>query len=174
MKLIGLIGKARVGKDTVAAHLCAEHGIGSYAFADPMKWMLHQAFPEVDFYEGDREAPIDWLGKSPRQLLQTLGTEWGRDCVHPDLWVLIAENECQVAKQLGQSLAVTDVRFHNEADMILRNGGELWLVVRPDATQVAIHISEEAQWDAYPTTLITNDGTFDELHAQIEARLADA
>lgn len=169
MKLIGLVGKARVGKDTVAEHLHSHHCLNRYAFADPMKTMLGSVFGDR-FYGGDRESPIDWLGKSPRQLMQTLGTEWGRNCVHPELWTLLAEQEWLLTKARGHAigLVISDVRFHNEADMILRNGGSLVHVVRDTAEAVNAHASEQFTWDDYPMLTLINDGTIAELHTQVD------
>ena len=172
MKLIGLIGRARVGKDTVAEHLRIYHGFSQYAFADPMKDMLEVVFGDR-FRTGDREAPIDWLGKSPRHLMQTLGTEWGRNCVHPDLWTLLAEREVEYHAKYRYNLVISDVRFHNEADMILRHGGELWHVLRGDAPVVATHGSECAQWDHYPARLLNNNGTLDQLYRNIDLLMAE-
>lgn len=173
MKLIGLMGKARVGKDTVAKHLHKRHLSNLRAFADPLKAMLEAAFGN-QFRTGDRELPIDWLGKSPRQLMQTLGTEWGRQAVHPELWVLLAERQwathtaSRFNRENGVNLVFTDVRFHNEADMILRHGGELWQILRPEASAVNGHVSEQADWRNYAPHLIHNDGTLNELYARID------
>lgn len=176
MRLIGLIGKARVGKDTVAEYLHEHHLFNRRAFADPLKTMLASVFGNR-FDNGDREQPIEWLGKSPRQLMQTLGTEWGRNCVHPDLWVLLAEREWAIHtasrynREHGINLVFTDVRFHNEADMILRQGGELWQILRPEAFAVNEHVSELADWSAYPRRLIHNDGTLDDLYTLVSLAL---
>lgn len=171
MKLIGLIGKARVGKDTVALRLCEKHNFYQYAFATPMKDMLTVAFGN-HFHHGDREKPLAWLGKSPRQLMQTLGTEWGRDLVHPDLWTLLAEREVKAAQWIDADMVISDVRFHNEADMILRHGGELWHILRDDAEPAAPHSSEEYDWSGYTQRrIIHNNGAIDELHAVVDALL---
>lgn len=172
MRLIGLIGAARVGKDTVAEHLHGEHCYNRYAFADPMKDMLEVVFGDK-FRDGGREAPIEWLGKSPRYLLQTLGTEWGRTCVHPELWTVLAEQEWLKTKARGNAigLVISDVRFHNEADMILRNGGELWHILRDGAPVVNAHISEQHSWDDYPRTKIFNNTSLDALHATVDSIL---
>lgn len=179
MRLIGLIGQARVGKDTVAQHLHEHHKSNPRAFADPLKDMLEVVFGN-QFRVGDRELPIDWLGKSPRQLMQTLGTEWGRNCVHPDLWVLLAERQWAIHtasrfnREHGINLVFTDVRFHNEADMILQQGGELWHILRNDVPKVAEHASELYDWATYPRHIITNNGTLDELYAYIDRLMEPA
>lgn len=165
MKLIGLIGRARVGKDTVAHYLTRGYNFSHIAFADPMKEMLETAFGGIDFRDGDREQPIDWLGKSPRQLLQTLGTEWGRNCIHPDIWTLIAEQKIKAATQ---SIVISDVRFHNEADMILKHGGELWHIQRDTTEKINTHVSEQCSWDTYQTKTIENNGSLEELYLKVE------
>lgn len=166
MKLIGLIGRARSGKDTVAGYLARRHMFAHIAFADPVKEMLEVAFGDL-FRDGDREKPIDWLGKSPRQLMQTLGTEWGRNRVHPELWVLLTEQKVKHFVELDMPLVISDVRFHNEADMILKHGGELWQIQR-DGASVAEHISEQAQWDTYQTKTIENNDSLEELYLKVE------
>lgn len=57
---------------------------------------------------------------TPRMLMQMLGTEFGRDMVHPNLWVNALMNEYKKQKWL-----VTDVRFPNEAKAIKDRGGIL-------------------------------------------------
>lgn len=175
MRLIGLIGQARVGKDTVAAHLYRQHDFEQTSFAYRMKLMLQAAFPDVNFNGGDREQPIGWLGKSPRHLMQTLGTEWGRNCIHPDLWTMLTARDIAAARSNNfGGLVVTDVRFHNEANMILAQGGELWHVLRDDAPKVAAHESELYDWANFPRRIIANDGTLDELYAQVDALMVTA
>lgn len=172
-RLIGLIGQARVGKDTVGNQLAGSYNFATYAFADPIKEMLETVFGNR-FRDGDRESPIEWLGKSPRHLMQTLGTEWGRQQIHLELWVLLAEQRVKLAKLAqarNQNLVITDVRFPNEADMILRNGGELWHITRNDTAGVDSHISEHADWSGYDTVSVSNNGTLEELYAQVDALL---
>jgi hypothetical protein len=156
----------------VAAHLYRQHEFEQTSFAAPMKQMLEAAFPGVNFHSGDREAPIEWLGKSPRQLMQTLGTEWGREQVNPALWTLLAEHQIENARQNhSPGLVLSDVRFHNEADMILRNGGELWHIHRDGAADVGDHASESADWSDYPRTVIGNNGTLDQLYSVLDTLL---
>lgn len=91
--LIGFTGRAQVGKDTAAAHLRAAHGFRQIAFADPLRAMLQTGFglTAKDFEPGRKEELLPLIGKSPRQLMQSMGTEWGRTLVSPDVWVTLAE-----------------------------------------------------------------------------------
>lgn len=169
-KLIGLVGRARVGKDTAAHHLADNHGLIPYAFAEPVKTMLEPVFGDL-FYTGDREQPIDWLGKSPRQMMQTLGTDWGRDMIHPDLWVLIADQQWKNYPG-GAGMVATDVRFRNEAEWVLREGGTLIHIVRPDAELVNAHASEQVPLSDLCTFTIENTGTIEDLYTQVDGVMA--
>lgn len=145
--LIGLTGRARSGKTTAAEHLARTYLLEQYAFADPLRDGLMAIFnlDPTDF-EGDRkEQPLGWLDCSPRQLMQSMGTEWARNTVHPDVWVKLAEQNLEyMTKALGAVLGfvVSDVRFENEADLIRRRGGTIIHILRPNALAVNPHISE--------------------------------
>ena len=145
--LIGLTGRARSGKSTAAEHLVGTYLLEHYAFADPLRDGLMAIFnlDPTDF-EGDRkEQPLAWLERSPRQLMQSMGTEWARNTVHPDVWVKLAEQNLDyMSNALGAVLGfvVSDVRFENEADLIRRRGGTVIHILRPNALAVNPHISE--------------------------------
>lgn len=171
-RLIGLIGRARSGKDTVAEHLRDTYGMNSYAFADPLKDMLTGVFGDL-FRSGDREKVIEWLGKSPRQLMQSLGTQWGRDCVHPELWTLLADQMWKDYLTMGwgggAGVVISDVRFRNEAEWILRQGGLLISLSRDGATAVADHVSEQNIPFDLANVSLENNGTVEELAAAVTA-----
>lgn len=51
--------------------------------------------------------------------MQTVGTEWGHDMIHRDLWVKVVEQKIrQVRREGATGVVVSDVRFDNEADFI--------------------------------------------------------
>ena len=140
--LIGLAGRARTGKDTTAQFLLAQYGGYTYAFADPIRRML-KAGLGVDlnepYWQARKEMEIPAIGCSPRQLLQRLGTEWGRELIHPDLWVILAADHLQ---RHGRGMIVTDVRMENEAAWVRRMGGTLIHLRRSAAAKVVEHRSE--------------------------------
>lgn len=60
---------------------------------------------------------------TPRRMLQLIGTECGRDIIHPNIWVnALFADYTQHSKWI-----ITDVRFPNEAKAIQKKGG---LVIR--------------------------------------------
>ncbi|WP_043309539.1 deoxynucleotide monophosphate kinase [Pseudomonas sp. ML96] len=171
--LIGLAGRARVGKDTVARYLAAHLTLISYAFADPLKQalasMFHLTASQLDGAE--KEQPLPWLGKSPRELMQRLGTEWGRNQVHPQLWLLLAELNLQLLAEHDQAMkgvVIRDVRFDNEAEWVRSKGGVILHITRPDADEVAHHSSESGVRRCASDFALVNDGTLNDLYDELD------
>lgn len=173
--LIGLAGRARSGKDSIASHLEKKHGFFSFAFADPIKRGAQELFGLTDtetWHELAKETTIPAWGLSPRRMFQLLGTEFGRELIHPDIWIMRAHMEIQDLLGKGyRRICVSDVRFKNEADMIRKLGGILWYIDRPDAEVVATHKSEDGAvlLRGSAERIIQNDGTLDALYKKIDA-----
>ena len=95
--------------------------------------------------DGDlKRAPCAHLaGRTPTHAQQTLGTEWGRDLIAPDLWLVAWEREARRRLAGGAPAIINDfVRFENEATAIRALGG---VVVRLDGRRdprVEAHPSE--------------------------------
>lgn len=171
-KLIGLCGKARAGKDTVAKYLAETHEYHMVWFAAPIKNMLRVMSTLItwDHLYGDKkEEIIPQLGVSARWMMQTLGTEWGRKCVDENLWINIAKHDVKRSLNFCFDVVVSDVRFDNEADAIKELGGEIWLVNR-DTTcyDVQHHISEAGVSEHLIDKVIDNSGTIQQLYKNIE------
>lgn len=151
MRIIGIAGKAGVGKDTAADHLVSNHGFIRYGFADPMKAML--AVIGVDATDRNtKELPHPLLVASPRQMAQELGTAWMRERVHLDGWLILAGEFMDKtlwswvrSGKVGPEPAfvISDVRFENEAQWIRAQGGIIWHMVRQNAASVREHKSEK-------------------------------
>lgn len=170
LPLIGITGRARSGKDTIGSYLVENHRYHQVSFAEPLRQFVCNLIGidrrALDFVKED---PVPWLGKSPRQMLQTLGTEWGRVLVNENIWVLVAMDE--VARTLrvsGKASVITDVRFDNEADAIRQRGGRIIHVARPDALAVATHASEAGVRKEYGDFTVLNDGSLSDLYAVVD------
>lgn len=174
--VIGLAGKARHGKDTVADYLVVNHGFVRLAYADAIRDMLEIGLGiELRYLTTDKEAIIPWLGVTGRHLMQTLGTEWGRSHVRPDLWRLLLARKIDALADDGDRIVISDVRFRNEADWVrgvLR--GHLWHVYRPGLIggPASDHASE-AGITIYPGEryLINKEGDFAHLYDAVEDAL---
>ena len=144
-KLLGLTGKARSGKDTVGSILKRHFPASTISLASPIRDSLKAmiGLQDQDFQGKPKETPIPWLGKSPRQMMQTLGTEWGRGMVNENMWLLLAQQKIDKAHNLCRHAVITDVRFENEATFIREQGGTIWHIDRDTrAYNVSPHASE--------------------------------
>lgn len=164
-KLIGLAGPAYCGKDTVGAILKTHFPLKTISFADPIRDALRLPFSltHEHFYGSLKEVPLPWVNKSPRQLMQTLGTEWGRGMVHEDLWLILAEQKVEELHASGYHVAITDCRFENEAARIRQAGGVVWHIQRDGTKSVNAHKSEAGVAFAWGDTVIDNNGTIEDL-----------
>lgn len=97
---------------------------------------------------------------TPRYLLQTLGTQWGRDSIHPHIWVRSLINRLSH----DEVTIITDLRFPNEARAIEENDGITIRINRPGLETSDIHESEIAL-DGYQDFdfVVENDGSLDDL-----------
>jgi deoxynucleotide monophosphate kinase-like protein len=162
--IIGIHGPAGAGKDTLAEFmLAADPTLYRYALASPIKRMLAAGL-NIDmsdpYWVAHKENIIPLLGKSPRQLMQTLGTEWGREMVNPDLWVIIAQ---AIFVERGRGMVVTDVRFEDEAKWIRENGGRIVRIQRAGALSVNPHASEVGIPQDMNDVFVVNNGTLEDL-----------
>lgn len=165
MILIGIAGKARSGKDTVADML-VEQGMVKYSFAAPLKAGVRVMFGLTrDHTDGDlKEDIVPWIGRSPRYLMQTIGTEYGRELVATDIWLRCAERVIADAEESGATgLVIPDVRFDNEAEWLRGMGGLLVHLHRPDADKVQAHRSEAGVSPDWGDYTISNHAGLDAL-----------
>lgn len=180
-RIIGLAGRAGTGKSTVAQALCAHHAFVEVALAGPIKRGLAAMLDlPIEIFDdpATKDAPIDWLRNvSPRRLMQTLGTGWGRQIIADDLWLILARRRiAQLTAQADRlhiaGIVVSDLRYADEADLVRQLGGTVWHIVRA-APPVAPHCSE-AGIPAQPGDRTTdNTGTREQLDAAIEHLLYD-
>jgi hypothetical protein len=106
-------------------------------------------------------------------MAQTLGTEWGRELVHPQLWVLMAQRRWDAAKAAGLDLVITDVRFENEVEWLRGAGGRVIYLARPGVEAVSAHASEQYDASALADWVICNDNTIDILLHRVDEAVTE-
>lgn len=131
------------GKSTAAAYLAAKHGYTLVKFAAPLKSMMRMLGLTDEHIEGSlKEMPCPLLcGKTPRYAMQTLGSDWARDMIGPDLWVKAWRELASDVLDQGGRVVCDDMRFANEETAIRQLGG---MVVRLEGRGgiAGAHVSE--------------------------------
>lgn len=165
--IIGLVGYAQSGKDTVADILINKHGFVRKAFADKIKEFVYE------FDDPRLKIMIDHQGwnyakKIPhvRNLLQSVGVA-ARNVFGEDFWVDMTMKEVDKYSKY----VFTDVRFKNEALTIKLMGGEIWRIERPGIGPVNNHISELELKDYEADRVLVNGGSLDELGLLVQTRI---
>ncbi|WP_201271833.1 AAA family ATPase [Sinorhizobium meliloti] len=162
-RLVALTGAAGSGKSTATRYLVEHHGYTLVKFAGPLKDMCRALGLDDRQIEGDlKEVPCDILaGRTPRHAMQTLGTQWGRDCIAEDFWIRLWKMRAVQHKRV----VVDDCRFPNEADAVRKLGGMI-IKLEGRGGIAGSHASEAGcgQHDA----VVTNDGCVTELYTSVE------
>jgi len=175
----GIAGRAGSGKDEIARYLVQKHGFIRRAFADGLKDAARAIFglDGEQVYGDKKEVVDDYWRRTPREILQLLGTECLRRGYGDDVWVRALKRYIDLETRRWeptfgdqQAWVIPDVRFVNEAEAIRAWGGRLIRVTR-DVGDVGIagHASEHDlddyhAWDAE----VPNRGTLDDLYQQVE------
>ena len=172
IKLIGIHGKARSGKDTLASVFVEEHGFVRMAFADPLKaaaCILFDWPPELVFSDEIKEFKSPLWGITGREAFQKLGTEAMRGTFGDDFWIKRWAADYNKIKG-KHSVVVSDVRSNAEAEIIRQLGGVVVHLDRSGAGlkgREALHSSESGiTFNRVRDVRIRNDGTLDELANQ--------
>ena len=150
------------------------------------EWVAYKAAGSSVLYATEEEirktTPIPIKVRlTPRLLLQLLGTECGREIIHPNIWInaLFADyktlgfGDGDVAVLEFPNWIITDVRFPNEAQAIKDRGGVVIRVNRYDENGMPYktlnnHPSEIALNDYDFDYVIENDGSIEELVEKVK------
>lgn len=187
MLVIGLMGRAGSGKDSVADIVCETVNAARFAFATLLKKEAAAAF-RVDARLFDnrqlKETPIRQLALArcaepafvafagrelgllgplkPRTIMQVWG-DWRRS-QDRDYFIPPAAYTRRMAMAGGHvAMVVTDVRFANEAQWVADHGGVLWKIERAGLPPVNSHQSEWSIRELRADAVVRNDGSLDEL-----------
>jgi hypothetical protein len=152
---VGIIGRARVGKDTAGAWLVDNRGYRRIGFADALKDAALTLNPIIadhgddmgpDYYRlSDIVRDYGWEqakeSHEVRRTLQELGM--AIRAIDSEFWLRAALAKVTEANESGVPAVITDVRFPNEADRLRRAGFHLVYIDRPGVPQLD-HASEGA------------------------------
>jgi hypothetical protein len=173
---IGIIGRARVGKDTAGRWLVDNRGYRRVAFADALKEAALKVDPPV---QGQMSAPLrlaeavrrgGWesakdMYPEVRRFLQELGA--AVRAIDEDFWLRAAMRKVMEANDAGVPVVITDVRYPNEAASLRRAGFHLVYIDRPGAPQMD-HASENSLTQDDADYILWNDVDVSYLHRAVE------
>lgn len=167
---IVLLGKAGAGKDTVADYLVRHYGFRKYAFADSLKAVARQLWPER--FEDCK----------PRKLLQDIGAKMRE--IDAAVWINCVFRRI-AAEQPGR-VVISDCRYPNEyyacVDRYfipvvvwcrddIRHRRLFLRDHRALTDDEASHASEQME-PPNGAWVLDNNGTFDDLYRQIDEMMA--
>jgi hypothetical protein len=180
---IGLIGKARSGKDTAALHLVRTRAYTRLAFADPLKEMALSIDPLIP--------SVERIHVRLSTLIRDVGWEYAKD-TYPEVrrilqhtgqtvreyddefWLTAMRRKLNNAEAWNLPVVVSDVRYPNEAGMLRSRGFRLVRIIRPTGAAVtmrearaAMHASETALDDFAADVTITNVGSVTDLYEEL-------
>jgi hypothetical protein len=180
--IIAISGKIGSGKSTVG-DIFEKQGFVLDSFAKSVKDICSILFGyDRNKIEGSTPADRLWrekidknntnlIGKdfTPRDAMVLVGTEFGRNMIHPNIWIETLFNRSDKNKDL----LITDLRFPNEYEEIKKRGGIVIRINRPNLTNLinnsnsSNHISECALDNHNFDYVINNDGTLYDLEISI-------
>jgi len=164
--IIGFTGKKHSGKTTAVGGLPSK--FISISLADPVREVCKLVFGFTDEELNDqrlKETPVArWPHISPRQAMQTVGTDMFREHF-PEVWLQVFKRRL---KQLANTdVVVPDVRFLNEAETIRSLGGHIIRITRGSLDSSDPHPSEVEMDSIEPDVVLENSGSVDDLQTDV-------
>ena len=186
--IIGLVGKARCGKTTLAEHWERRFGFEIISFADPLKEMMGYALPanrpplELLYWPGAVPDAVsagkepDWrellyVRRTPftRWLLQFVGTDVVRDGIDKNYWAKQGARRIIASKFANKNVVIPDLRFENEALIVQRLFGQIIKIERAESSGAIeaglAHRSETELDQIEADRILENKGTMKEFLA---------
>ena len=157
-KIIGLVGRARSGKDTVANFFRQTHILRR--FAQPMKDAVKALYGWSDIaIENLKDAPDPYWGLTPRAAMIHMA-ETTKKLVSQDFFVKRLFGDWS-----GEPIVIADVRYENEVQAIHERGG---ITIKIKRSSVPKHEFEDQIDELQTTYEVGNDGTLHDLRVEIE------
>jgi len=178
---IVLIGKRRVGKDTVAQYLKEVYEANLITLAKPMKVFVQDLFGWSDEYLEQHKDEVDpRYGISYRQVMTSLGTDFFQFILglkYPEFEKITGRN-IHVKRaireiQIDKINVITDCRMLHELQYIKQKLVNV-IFVKVDRTIERTnaedeHVSEKEVDELSADYILYNNGTFNELYNNIDS-----
>ena len=134
------------------------------------EWWVFK-FPNNQISTYKKDVPDFWqkylIKLTPRLLLQLLGTECGRQIIHPNIWV----NSLFADFAVDSKWIISDLRFPNEFNAIKERGGIIFRVNRKGFENTGNHESETALDNHVFDYTIENNSSLEQLKRDVRELL---
>lgn len=182
--IIGVTGKARSGKSTISEHLCRHYGFTEYALASGLKRAASALFGwSLPYIEENKDNIDPLFGISPRQVLQSLGTDFTQHFLsemYPEYgrvtgrFLHMKRFHSFLTMTSKDRIVIPDIRFPHEINYLTLSFNSVIIlkVSRPRELRgdVSPHRSEHHIDDLSADYFIHNDtNTFSALYAEVDA-----
>ncbi len=182
--IIAFCGLAQSGKSTAVRAVrqflkanAPNAAVHELSFAEPLKETYRaitgEAFLDVAEYKNAPSAMFE--GLTNRQVIQKIGTDALRNSFDKRIWIKCLQKKVEGIAQNGHEsyILISDLRFANEADWVIRNNGIVVQIQRKGVVSDG-HESENTtvvygsdKTVLVPGHIIKNDGTLEELYEKI-------
>lgn len=179
IKVILICGRKGSGKTTIAKYIEGS-GYLRMRFANRLKKMLVDGLGiDPEYVDGSKkEEPCPELcGRTARHAMMTLGTEWGREMIHPDIWVNALLRGIKECVEVGVTkFVIDDLRFLSEeawARVTLSEIADVKIIkVLRDGLEKSDHQSEKETDLIKADLMILNYGSYDTLYKALHLMLS--
>jgi hypothetical protein len=180
-RIIGITGRKFSGKDTLGNFFVKEKGYQKIAYADALKDAVKSIFDfDDEQLNGSKKEVIDeFWNKTPRQILQFVGTDLFRNHTYEIMPNIGKDIWCQVVKRkilnkLNENpnikFVITDARFHNEVNVVRELGGTV-IKLNRNTGHTDNHESEALIDELYCDYQYENNGSREELYQMVSSEL---
>ena len=125
----------------------------------------------ITYTEDNKRSDEDLIKLTPRLLLQLLGTEAGRNIIHPNIWVNALMSNYRreyrqhkeieyIEEKIYPNWIITDMRFPNELEAIIKRGGITIRVNRVNGNETPYQIAYREAHE-HPSETALDNATFD-------------
>lgn len=172
--ILGLCGKKRSGKSTLANHLVQNHGFVSITIAEPLKETIGRRLfylTEEQLYGAEKDIVDPRWDCTPRSIWQSVGRylrdQFGEDFLGKR--ALYRVGELLVIYPKGVRAVISDIRLPRELEMIDLVGGLTCRVIK-EGQESEDQDETETSLDNYETnfTITAPPGDLEEIYKQAD------
>jgi len=177
--LLGINGEIGCGKSTAVDYISKQYGFREYMFAKPLKDIAVTLGFEQEQVFGTQAQKLEinkFWGISGRRFMQVFGSEICRDYMPrmlPDMqlngatiWARLFEK--YLLENPHCNIAVSDVRFPDECEVIKKHKGIVIRIERSTVKDQPYHLHQSEMQKICPNIVVYNNGSIDDLHRKLD------